>query len=190
MRDRVSPSQRYAGFHEVEPGGWEPADCDSIRFLLPSDVQIRDRSNNTWMCSTPVYDRRSETGVVILVTPLRARVHLDGVSRARIAGPSVTEHPDVTTERPVIRRDPRRARPTRVGGEDVYPFDDIGQRCLDGSGGCAAVTSISHGASEGVEVISRQAATLAQCTNPRVHDTTDRGLRPVSRRAVRCGGVR
>ena len=61
----------------------------------------------------------------------------------------------------LIYRDLNRTYPTVVRGEGVYLYDAEGKRYLDGSGGSSAVTAIGHGVPEVVEVMTRQAATLA-----------------------------
>jgi len=64
-------------------------------------------------------------------------------------------------ESSLIYRDLHKTYPTVVRGEGVYLYDSDGKRYLDGSGGSSAVTAIGHGVPEVVDVIARQAATLA-----------------------------
>ncbi len=64
-------------------------------------------------------------------------------------------------ESPLIYRDLHKTYPTVVRGEGVYLYDADGKRYLDGSGGSSAVTAIGHAVPEVVDVIARQAATLA-----------------------------
>ncbi len=64
-------------------------------------------------------------------------------------------------ESSLIYRDLHKTYPTVIRGEGVYLYDADGKRYLDGSGGSSAVTAIGHALPEVVEVIARQAATLA-----------------------------